>query len=157
MVKQMNSNNDNPKVGKQFQLEVKKWFEEHKNLSFVLEKRIAIGNPPKLHGFDIADEDCMIVVECKCYTWTETGNIPSAKMGFVNEAAFYLSLLPNDVEKAIVMLKSTHLSRKETLAEYYFRTNHHLLGKTIVMEFDMITKEMKLVGPMSSEKGCGLA
>ena len=148
----MNTNNDNPKVGKQFQLEVKKWFEENESSSFVLEKKIAIGNPPKLHGFDIADEGCRIVVECKCFTWTETGNIPSAKMGFANEAAFYLSLLPNDVDKVIVMLKATHQKRKETLAEYYYRTNRHLLAKIMLMEFDIVTKEMKLVGPRSGER-----
>lgn len=147
----MNTNSDNPKVGKQFQMEVKRWLEEDKLLSFVLEKRIAIGNPAKLHGFDIVDTDCRIVVECKCYTWTETGNVPSAKMGFVNEAAFYLSLLPDTVDKAIVMLRATHQRRKETLAEYYFRTNRHLLGKTKIMEFDMNTKKMILVGPTSSE------
>lgn len=142
----MNTNSENPLVGKLFQMEVKKWFEENTHLFFVLEKKIPIGNPAKLHGFDIAEADNKIVVECKCHTWTVTGNIPSAKMGFVNEAAFYLSLLPDTIDKVIVMLRATHQRRKETLAEYYFRTNHHLLGKIKVMEFDMVTKEMTLVG-----------
>lgn len=87
----------------------------------------------------------MTVVECKCYTWTESGNVPSAKMGFTNEAAFYLSFLPDSVEKIIVMAKSTHPRRGETLAEYYFRTYRHLLGKIKVMEFDMSTGNMRSI------------
>lgn len=148
----MNLNSENPGVGKRFQLEVKRWFEENKGRSFILEKKIGIGNPPKLHSFDIADEDGTIVIECKCYTWTETGNVPSAKMGFTNEAAFYLTWLPNDIEKIIVMLKATHPMRKETLAEYYYRTNRHLLGSIKVMEFDLIAREMTLISQPACER-----
>lgn len=148
----MNLNSENPGVGKRFQLEVKRWFEENKGRAFILEKKIGIGNPPKLHAFDIADEDGTIVIECKCYTWTETGNVPSAKMGFTNEAAFYLTWLPNDIEKIIVMLKATHPMRKETLAEYYYRTNRHLLGSIKVMEFDLIAREMTLISQPACER-----
>jgi len=49
--------------------------------------------------------------------------------GFTNEAAFYLTFLPDSYEKYIVMLKSHHPKRNESPAEYYFRINHHLLGK----------------------------
>ena len=41
------SNSDNPHNGAVFQEQVKKWFEEHYHRTFVLEKKIAIGNPPK--------------------------------------------------------------------------------------------------------------
>ena len=87
-----------------------------------------------------------IVIECKCYTWTETGNVPSAKMGFANEAAFYLSFLPETYEKYIVMHKSHHPRHQESLAEYYYRMNNHLLGKTKVAEFDPECKELRIVG-----------
>lgn len=142
----MNSNSENPKVGKKFQLTVKEWFEKSLNCEFEIERKIAIGNPSKLHSFDIANKEGTVVVECKCYTWTETGNVPSAKMGFTNEAAFYLSFLPAEVDKSIVMLRATHPKRTETLAEYYFRTNRHLLGKIKILEFDSDTLEMRLVG-----------
>lgn len=142
----MNSNSDNPRVGKDFQLAVKRWFEGNTQLEFELEKKIAIGSPAKLHSFDIAEKRGLIVVECKCYTWTESGNIPSAKMGFTNETAFYLSFLSDDVDKIIVMLKAVHPKRGETLAEYYFRTNRHLLGKIKVMEYDIKARDMRTVG-----------
>ena len=133
-------------MGKEFQPAVKEWFEEAYTSPFESERKIAIGRPAKLHSFDISSLDESIVVECKCYTWTETGNVPSAKMGFTNEAAFYLSFLPDDTERMIVMLHAEHAKRNETLAEYYFRTNRHLLGKTKIYEFDLHTKEMRFVG-----------
>ena len=142
----MNKNSENPRVGKEFQLAVKEWFEEAYTSPFEIERKIAIGRPAKLHSFDISSLDESIVVECKCYTWTETGNVPSAKMGFTNEAAFYLSFLPDDTERMIVMLHAEHAKRNETLAEYYFRTNRHLLGKIKIYEFDLQTKEMCFVG-----------
>ena len=142
----MNKNSENPRVGKEFQLAVKEWFEEVYTAPFEIERKIAIGRPAKLHSFDISSLDESIVVECKCYTWTETGNVPSAKMGFTNEAAFYLSFLPDNTERMIVMLHAEHAKRNETLAEYYFRTNRHLLGKIKIYEFDLQTKEMRFVG-----------
>jgi len=139
----MNSNSDNPGIGKNFQKEVANWFKKQSGKEFKLENKIYIGYPPKLHSFDITSEDETIVCECKCYTWTESGNVPSAKMGFVNEAVFYLSFLQADVERLVVMMKATHSKRKETLAEYYFRTNHHLLNGVKVMEYDMASATMK--------------
>lgn len=142
----MNSNSENPRVGKEFQVAVKRWFENALGTKFEIERKIAIGSPAKLHSFDISDCREKIVIECKCYTWTETGNVPSAKMGFVNEAAFYLSFLDSDVDKTIVMAKSTHPKRDETLAEYYFRTYRHLLGKIKILEYDPISENMRLIG-----------
>lgn len=113
---------------------------------FVLEKKIAIGEPKKVHKFDIVAEDDSVAVECKCYTWTVTGNVPSAKMGFANEAAFYLSFLSDRYEKYIVMLYATHEKRNESLAEYYYLMNKHLLGTTKVAEYNPDTNAFKIVG-----------
>ena len=135
------SNSDNPKNGAMFQKQVMEWFQKQFGSGFELEKKIPIGQPPKDHKFDIVNSDQRIVIECKRYTWTETGNVPSAKMGFTNEAAFYLSFLPDSYEKYIVMLRSYHSKRSESLAEYYYRTNRHLLGRVKVAEFDPFSKE----------------
>ena len=89
------SNSDNPRNGVIFQQQVFNWFKEHYQIPFEMEKKIPIGYPPKEHKFDIADEYRTIAIECKRYTWTETGYVPSAKIGFTNEAAFYLSFLPD--------------------------------------------------------------
>ena len=92
------SNSDNPRNGAIFQKQVKEWFQKQYGPDFELEKKIAIGDPAKDHKFDIVNEEKKIAIECKRYTWTETGNVPSAKMGFTNEAAFYLSFLPDSYE-----------------------------------------------------------
>ena len=139
------SNSDNPKKGAYFQKEVQQYFINTYGPGFELEKKIPIGEPPKDHKFDIVNPDKRIVIECKCYTWTETGNDPSAKMGFTNEAAFYLSFLPDTYEKYIVMLYSYSVKRGETLAEYYYRMNKHLLGNIKIAEFDPDTNKLRVI------------
>lgn len=141
----MNKNSENPKIGSSFQESVAQWFRKKYNKDFVNEKKIPIGYPPKNHKFDIVALDDTVAVECKCYTWTETGNVPSAKIGFVNEAAFYLSFLPDYYEKYIVMLKASHDIRNETLAEYYYRTNKHLLGSIKVAEYEPKTDTFTVI------------
>lgn len=61
------------------------------------------------------------------------------------EAAFYLSLLPDTYEKFIVMLKAPNSKKGETLAEYYYRTNRHLLGTVKVAEYDPDTNKLIVV------------
>lgn len=130
------SNSDNPKRGANFQKKVRDWFVKKYNKPFEIEKKIPIGSPAKDHKFDIVCDSDRIAIECKRYTWTETGNVPSAKMGFTNEAAFYLSFLPDEYKKYIVMYYSYNTKRSETLAEYYYRTYKHLIGKIHVLEYN---------------------
>lgn len=141
------SNSENPKNGAVFQRMVMDWFQEnYSDMTFELEKKLPIGEPKKNHKFDIVDQNNTVAIECKRYTWTEAGNVPSAKMGFVNEAAFYLSFLPDSYEKYIVLLYSYHEKRQETLAEYYYRTNRHLLGKIKIAEFNLDKKQLRIIG-----------
>jgi hypothetical protein len=145
------SNSDNPKNGADFQEKVQQYFIEKCGPGFELEKKIQIGEPPKDHKFDIVNSDLGIVIECKRYTWTAAGNVPSAKMGFTNEAAFYLSFLPDSFKKYIVMLEAHHPKRQESLAEYYYRMNHHLLGTVKVAEYDPEKKLLNIVGQTESK------
>lgn len=97
---------------------------------------IPIGHPSKNHKFDCVSDDKKIVVECKCYTWTDTGNVPSAKMMGMNEALFYMSYLPDDTTKVLCIKKAVHPKKQETLAEYYVRIDGHLLRDVKVFEVD---------------------
>lgn len=45
-----------------------------------MEVPVSIGRSAKNHKFDCVSEDGEIVVECKTYIWTDTGNVPSAKL-----------------------------------------------------------------------------
>ena len=149
------SNSDNPKNGADFQRKVRAWFEKKYNLKFELEKKIAIGNPPKDHKFDIVCESKKIAIECKRYTWTETGNVPSAKMGAANEAAFYLSFLSEEYDKYIVMLRTYTQKRDESLVEYYYRTYKHLIGDIHVLEYDPDNDVMQEIkGDINTEGVC---
>ena len=134
--KNMNTNSENPKVGKAFQKLVMNSMEKRYNISFDMEKPLPIGFPPKNHKFDGVSADGKIVVECKCYTWTNTGNIPSAKLMGLNEAVFYMSYLPADMTKIICIKRAVYPGKMETLAEYYCRIDGHLLQGVKVFEVD---------------------
>jgi hypothetical protein len=46
------------------------------------------GRIKKSHNFDLGSENPPILVECKSYTWTETGKSPSAKLRGMNRVVF---------------------------------------------------------------------
>ena len=138
------SNSDNPKIGKLFQLQVLEALLSKYGEGYETEVEIEIGNPPKAHRFDIVNIEKKIAIECKRYIWTESGNVPSAKMAALNEAAFYLSFL-SDYQKYIVMLKNYDKKGKESLAEHYYRINHHLLKDIKVYEFDPTNNEFNQI------------
>ena len=112
---------------------------------FVDEVKLQIGNSPKDHRFDIVNCDRQIAIECKRYTWTESGNSPSAKIAHINEAVFYLSFLPDTYKKYVVMLYSVCSRKKEPLAEYYYRTYRHLLGSVKVVEYNPATDAFRVL------------
>ncbi|MBA7572720.1 hypothetical protein ES708_14505 [subsurface metagenome] len=129
-------NKENPAKGRQFQEQVRHALTKRHGVEFIKEHPLPIGNPPKNHKFDLASTDSKYIVECKAISWTETGKVPSAKMAFCNQAVFYLSHLPRNKRKLLVILRNTHPTKQETLAQYYKRTNQHLLNDVIVTEFD---------------------
>ena len=90
-----NLNSENLHVGRKFQEFVQTILKEKYNTYFEQEAAIPIGRPPKEHKFDLANADRSIVAECKCYTWTDSGNVPSAKLMGLDEAVFYFGFLPS--------------------------------------------------------------
>jgi len=129
-------NSLNPGKGRAFEILAAKQLGSHFGIEFELDVPIAIGSPPKLHRFDLVSADRAYVGECKSYTWTETGNMPSAKMAFLNEAVLYLSHLPTQTHRFIVMLFDLHPKRSESLVQYYIRTYRHLLSGIELFELD---------------------
>ena len=87
-----NLNSENPRVGRKFQEFVQTILKEKYNTYFEQEAAIPIGRPPKEHKFDLANADRSIVAECKCYTWTDSGNVPSAKLMGLDEAVIRCSI-----------------------------------------------------------------
>ena len=129
-----NLNSENPRVGRKFQEFVQTILKEKYNTYFEQEAAIPIGRPPKEHKFDLANADRSIVAECKCYTWTDSGNVPSAKLMGLDEAVFYFGFLPSETKKLLCMKKAVFRGKQETLAEYYVRAHGHLLEDVSVIE-----------------------
>ena len=114
-----NLNSENTRVGRNFQKLVQMVLGEKYNTHFELEAAIPIGSSAKDYKFDLANTDRSIVAECKCYTWTDSGNVPSAKLMGLDEAIFYFGFLASGTEKLLCMKKAVFRGKQETLAEYY--------------------------------------
>ena len=139
--------NSNKKKGDDFLDLVIPILEKELNTTLKPEVKISIGDPQIKHAFDLANEDKSIVIECKNYTWTKAGNVPSAKVSILNEAVLYFSFLDANVRKIVCLKKSVHPKRQETLAENYVRTYGHLLRDITVYEIDENTQEIKMLFP----------
>ena len=108
----------------------------HFGVELRLDFPLPIGNPPKEHKFDLVSADQNFVGECKNYSWTTGGNVPSAKMGFINEAVFYLSFLPPETTRFVAMRKDSRPTTGESLVDYYHRTYRHLLNAVSIIEIE---------------------
>ena len=144
-VMDIKNNLNNQCNGIQFQNLVKDWLCKNVDQYFKLETKIPVGKPSKDHRFDIVNRKKKIAIECKCYTWTKTGKVPSAKINAINSDVLYLSLLPDDYAKYIVILCSRCENGNESLAEYYFRTYRHLIGEIKIAEYDPNTNKMHMI------------
>ncbi len=127
----------NAHVGKDFETEAQKFF-ARKGLSLQRNTEVPIGiSGKKVHNFDLGDPVAKVVVECKSHKWTEGDNVPSAKMIAWNEAMFLFYATPKSYRKIFFVLKDYRSKRNETLAQYYIRTNPHLIPDDVeIWEFD---------------------
>lgn len=125
--------------------EAKTLLKPHFGIDFQLGQPIPIGNPPKDHRFDLVSTDtCQHYIgECKNYTWTKGGNVPSGKIASANEAVWYLSFLPDEKVRFVVMRKDTRPNKGESLAKYYYRTYRHLLRGVRIFEVDLENQRLK--------------
>jgi len=137
-----NENRLNPEKGRVFQEQVHKALEKYYGMEFLLNYPVPIGKPPKTHKFDLVSINKEYAVECKNIVWTIGRNRPSAKMAQCNEAVFYLSFLPSNVHKILVIRHDVHPVRNETLAHSYVSANRHLLRGVEVLEFNPTSNEL---------------
>src|SRR5690242_6943912 len=66
---------------------------------------VGVGQTKKPHRFDLGSESPPVLVECKSHTWTQGGNMPSAKMTVWNEAMYYFHVAPPSYRKILFVLK----------------------------------------------------
>ena len=91
--------------------------------------------PSKFHRFDLVSEDKSIVVECKSYTWTESGNFPSAKISTAIEALFYLSRII--ASRKILVFQDNINQRGESLVEIFVRRYDGIMDDVEVWTYSM--------------------
>jgi hypothetical protein len=126
----------NAHVGRAFEAQARRFF-AGRGLRLDPGVRIAVGiSGKKDHAFDLGNLDRKVVVECKSHKWTESGNVPSAKMMAWNEAMFLFHAAPKSYRKIMFVLRDYSRKRKETLARYYIRTYAHLIPEGVeIWEF----------------------
>jgi hypothetical protein len=97
---------------------------------------VGVDAQKKMHRFDLGSENPPVLVECKSHTWTQGGNMPSAKMTVWNEAMYYFHLAPSTYRKVFFVLK--HSRREVSLASHYLKTHGHMVPRGVeVWEYDM--------------------
>jgi hypothetical protein len=94
----------------------------------------------KIKHFDLGSENPPIVVECKSFTWTETGKSPSAKMYALNQVMLVFSSTPEHYRRILFVLK--HMRNNVSLATHYIARFGHLIPPNVeIWEFDMNSKQ----------------
>jgi len=103
--------------------------------------RVGIGSKStKDHRFDFGNAE--VLVECKCYGWTEGGNNPSAKISTLNEAMMYFHSTPGHYRKMLFIPATVKQGARnpQTFAEYYVRLHGHFIPASVeVWELDPVT------------------
>ena len=81
----------------------------------------------KEHKFDFGNQE--LIVECKSYDWTESNNVPSAKISILNEAMMYFHAAPKYYRKMLFIgaTRQSNARISETVAEYYVRLHRHFI------------------------------
>jgi hypothetical protein len=131
----------NTGVGRSFEKVARAFFQSKEGVNLVPKFPVEVGvsDRKKKHRFDLGSADPPVLVECKSHTWTQTGNMPSAKMTVWNEAMYYFHVAPKNFRKILFVLK--HDRRGQSLASYYLHTHGHLVPDGVeVWEFSAETQ-----------------
>ncbi|HEX8118217.1 MAG TPA: hypothetical protein VF521_13160, partial [Pyrinomonadaceae bacterium] len=114
----------NTHAGREFEEAARLFFDET-GILLQPDFRVEVGyKKKKVHKFDLGSEDPPILVECKSYRWTISGNSPSAKIRGLNEVMLLFSVAPAHYRRILFVLK--HLRKDVSLAAHYIKTQGHL-------------------------------
>ncbi len=119
--------------GRAFQICCRDALKRVLSCDFDLEVPIDIGGG-KFHSFDLATRERDIVAECKAFKFTDGGNIPSAKITTLREAAADLRLIQRDLARLLIVKRDVHPKRGETLGRHFVRLNTNRLEQVTVLE-----------------------
>lgn len=115
-----------------FEERVKLHFE--RELSTSLNSRVPLRVGKNLeHKFDLVSSDRNVVIECKSYTWTRSGNWPSAKIAHANEALFYLGRVK--AGRKLLVMREDIDNRGNSLVKTYVRRYQGLMDDVEIWSF----------------------
>ena len=78
-----------------------------------------------------------MLVECKDRKWLKGGKRPSATISAFNEAMLLFYLAPKGYRKILFLRRDYSPENKESLAEYYVKSDGHLIPNGVeVWEYD---------------------
>ena len=128
----------NSHVGNDFELVAQRYYADSGlQLKRSHTVQIGIAKKKKPHAFDLGSEFPKVLVECKSHRWTSGNNIPSAKLTVWNEAMYLFFATPKGYRKVLFVLRDYSSKKRETLAQYYVRTNPHLIPSDVeIWEFE---------------------
>ncbi|HUM99171.1 MAG: hypothetical protein B7X12_00720 [Halothiobacillus sp. 20-53-49] len=138
----------NAHAGREFEADALAYFADEEGLPLTTSFSVPLGinDLRKLHRFDLGCKEPAVLIECKSHNWTESGNMPSAKVTVWNEAMYYFLLAPGHFRKILFVLEARHVRRPESLAEYYVRINGHLIPRDVsIIEFNPVSKIARYV------------
>jgi len=136
----------NAHVGRDFEEVARAYFLQAEGLKLQKNFPVEVGASiiKKCRRFDLGSQEPATLVECKSHRWTETGNMPSAKVTVWNESMFYFHLAPYRYRKVLFVLRDVTPRKPESLAEYYIRNYSHLIPAGVsIVEFDEICRSAK--------------
>ncbi len=125
----------NTHAGKDFENKIFDFLEKN-GISTEHQKKIEIGIiKKKEHVFDFGNNS--ILVECKSQTWTETGNVPSAKIKNWSDAMFSFYLAPKKYKKLFFVEMSRNPNNSKPLLDYFIDHYFYLIPSDVILiDFD---------------------
>lgn len=142
-LEQSKRNQRSSKIGRAFQENVKIAFEEILSQEVLMEYKQAIGNPAKMHSFDLVSEDNHVFIECKYRSWGTNITLSSGTRKAINEDVLHLKLLGKNKRKIICLSKTEVVNNQGlTLAQEYYRIYSYLLENEI--ELYELSKDSRL-------------
>ena len=157
----MTTNSQNPARGRKFEYLVGLYLKQHpieKELEVHPQFEVNVGistRRMKKHPFDWGND--ALLVECKAYSWTNSGKNANAKFATANEAILYFSAVPSrQYRKMLFMPKTARIGIQtpESLVEHYVRRFGHLISADVeVFELDARTSEYDLNGLLIEDEG----
>ena len=133
--------------GRDFEEKVYQKLKEIHKCTFNKYSKIPIGNPPKLHKFDLVSEDKSIIVECKDNNWSKTDEVPSGKIATMLKEILHFNKGPKDTKNILVLRKYYSEKRKKTLGDYFVSKYKYLLEGITVMELDIENMKLEEIFP----------